>query len=155
MPHLVAVNSTGQLPCCVEKCALRSARSQLPIRFPECPGVPLAPRTLAFPSGPFPACSRKPPPRSGCDPPPCFCVSDPVASHGAEGSSLDRSFFVRLKSTLTKRGLHVKTSGYKVGAPSRAAGPAGAHLAAGGGATEPPSFSAGLRPTGCCVAPCR
>ncbi|XP_026548845.1 neuronal PAS domain-containing protein 3-like, partial [Notechis scutatus] len=27
---------------------------------------------------------------------------------------LERSFFVRLKSTLTKRGLHIKTSGYKV-----------------------------------------
>uniref|UniRef100_UPI00358E088C neuronal PAS domain-containing protein 3-like n=1 Tax=Myxine glutinosa TaxID=7769 RepID=UPI00358E088C len=27
---------------------------------------------------------------------------------------LDRSFFIRMKSTLTKRGLHVKTSGYKV-----------------------------------------
>ncbi|KAJ6663559.1 hypothetical protein lerEdw1_009638 [Lerista edwardsae] len=40
--------------------------------------------------------------------------SDPTGSHPAQGSSLDRSFFVRLKSTLTKRGLHVKTSGYKV-----------------------------------------
>lgn len=28
----------------------------------------------------------------------------------------ERSFFVRMKSTLTKRGLHVKASGYKVGA---------------------------------------
>uniref|UniRef100_A0A8C3T3R8 Neuronal PAS domain-containing protein 1 n=1 Tax=Chelydra serpentina TaxID=8475 RepID=A0A8C3T3R8_CHESE len=28
--------------------------------------------------------------------------------------ALERSFFVRMKSTLTKRGLHVKTSGYKV-----------------------------------------
>nr|XP_005996103.1 PREDICTED: neuronal PAS domain-containing protein 1 [Latimeria chalumnae] len=27
---------------------------------------------------------------------------------------LERSFFIRMKSTLTKRGLHVKTSGYKV-----------------------------------------
>lgn len=27
----------------------------------------------------------------------------------------ERSFFVRMKSTLTKRGLHVKASGYKVG----------------------------------------
>uniref|UniRef100_A0A8C5MQG0 Neuronal PAS domain protein 3 n=1 Tax=Leptobrachium leishanense TaxID=445787 RepID=A0A8C5MQG0_9ANUR len=28
--------------------------------------------------------------------------------------SLDRSFFVRMKSTLTKRGVHIKSSGYKV-----------------------------------------
>lgn len=27
----------------------------------------------------------------------------------------ERSFFVRMKSTLTKRGLNVKASGYKVG----------------------------------------
>ncbi|KAJ7303874.1 hypothetical protein JRQ81_011382 [Phrynocephalus forsythii] len=40
--------------------------------------------------------------------------SDPSSSRSAEGSALERSFFVRLKSTLTKRGLHVKTSGYKV-----------------------------------------
>ncbi|XP_034976086.2 neuronal PAS domain-containing protein 1 [Zootoca vivipara] len=40
--------------------------------------------------------------------------SDPASSHSAEGDALDRSFFIRLKSTLTKRGLHVKTSGYKV-----------------------------------------
>ncbi|XP_053257853.1 neuronal PAS domain-containing protein 1 isoform X2 [Podarcis raffonei] len=40
--------------------------------------------------------------------------SDPASSHPAEGDVLDRSFFIRLKSTLTKRGLHVKTSGYKV-----------------------------------------
>ncbi|KAK9394280.1 neuronal PAS domain-containing protein 3-like [Crotalus adamanteus] len=33
----------------------------------------------------------------------------------AEGDGgLERSFFIRLKSTLTKRGLHIKTSGYKV-----------------------------------------
>ncbi|EPQ02476.1 Neuronal PAS domain-containing protein 1 [Myotis brandtii] len=30
----------------------------------------------------------------------------------------ERSFFVRMKSTLTKRGLHVKASGYKVGVSS-------------------------------------
>ncbi|XP_039768104.1 neuronal PAS domain-containing protein 1 [Ornithorhynchus anatinus] len=29
-------------------------------------------------------------------------------------SALERSFFIRMKSTLTKRGLHVKASGYKV-----------------------------------------
>ncbi|XP_062996895.1 neuronal PAS domain-containing protein 1 [Elgaria multicarinata webbii] len=40
--------------------------------------------------------------------------SDPAGSHPAEGDALERSFFIRLKSTLTKRGLHVKTSGYKV-----------------------------------------
>lgn len=32
----------------------------------------------------------------------------------------ERSFFVRMKSTLTKRGLHVKASGYKVGVSARA-----------------------------------
>lgn len=30
----------------------------------------------------------------------------------------ERSFFIRMKSTLTKRGLHVKASGYKVGVSS-------------------------------------
>lgn len=43
-----------------------------------------------------------------------MCVLDPTGSHPADSSSLERSFFIRLKSTLTKRGLHVKTSGYKV-----------------------------------------
>ncbi|KAG8143640.1 hypothetical protein E2320_000839 [Naja naja] len=37
------------------------------------------------------------------------------SSRAAErDKGLERSFFVRLKSTLTKRGLHIKTSGYKV-----------------------------------------
>ncbi|ETE58422.1 Neuronal PAS domain-containing protein 3, partial [Ophiophagus hannah] len=41
--------------------------------------------------------------------------SDLSSSRTAEGDEgLERSFFVRLKSTLTKRGLHIKTSGYKV-----------------------------------------
>ncbi|XP_058052472.1 neuronal PAS domain-containing protein 1 [Ahaetulla prasina] len=41
--------------------------------------------------------------------------SDLSSSRAAEGDEgLERSFFVRLKSTLTKRGLHIKTSGYKV-----------------------------------------
>ncbi|XP_063168482.1 neuronal PAS domain-containing protein 1 [Candoia aspera] len=40
--------------------------------------------------------------------------SDPSGSRPAAGDVLERSFFVRLKSTLTKRGLHIKTSGYKV-----------------------------------------
>ncbi|XP_042294780.1 neuronal PAS domain-containing protein 1 [Sceloporus undulatus] len=40
--------------------------------------------------------------------------SDPIDSRAAEDNALERSFFIRLKSTLTKRGLHVKTSGYKV-----------------------------------------
>ncbi|XP_074872400.1 neuronal PAS domain-containing protein 1 [Carettochelys insculpta] len=40
---------------------------------------------------------------------------DPASSHApSEHDALERSFFVRMKSTLTKRGLHVKTSGYKV-----------------------------------------
>uniref|UniRef100_A0A8C6S810 Neuronal PAS domain protein 1 n=1 Tax=Neogobius melanostomus TaxID=47308 RepID=A0A8C6S810_9GOBI len=34
-------------------------------------------------------------------------------SHSADDSP-DRGFFIRMKSTLTKRGLHVKSSGYKV-----------------------------------------
>nr|XP_056701928.1 neuronal PAS domain-containing protein 1 [Euleptes europaea] len=40
--------------------------------------------------------------------------SDPAGPPAAEADALERSFFIRLKSTLTKRGLHVKTSGYKV-----------------------------------------
>ncbi|XP_061452764.1 neuronal PAS domain-containing protein 1 [Rhineura floridana] len=40
--------------------------------------------------------------------------SDAASSRPAESDALERSFFIRLKSTLTKRGLHVKTSGYKV-----------------------------------------
>ncbi|CAM4670617.1 unnamed protein product [Lepidochelys olivacea] len=40
---------------------------------------------------------------------------DPAGSHAPpKHDALERSFFVRMKSTLTKRGLHVKTSGYKV-----------------------------------------
>ncbi|XP_053123352.1 neuronal PAS domain-containing protein 1 [Hemicordylus capensis] len=39
---------------------------------------------------------------------------DPASKQPAQGDTLERSFFIRLKSTLTKRGLHVKTSGYKV-----------------------------------------
>uniref|UniRef100_A0ABM5EQV7 Neuronal PAS domain-containing protein 1 n=1 Tax=Pogona vitticeps TaxID=103695 RepID=A0ABM5EQV7_9SAUR len=39
---------------------------------------------------------------------------DLSGSRAAEGEAPERSFFIRLKSTLTKRGLHVKTSGYKV-----------------------------------------
>uniref|UniRef100_A0A8D2INR6 Neuronal PAS domain-containing protein 1 n=1 Tax=Varanus komodoensis TaxID=61221 RepID=A0A8D2INR6_VARKO len=38
----------------------------------------------------------------------------PAGPRPAESDALERSFFIRLKSTLTKRGLHVKTSGYKV-----------------------------------------
>lgn len=37
----------------------------------------------------------------------------------------ERSFFVRMKSTLTKRGLNVKASGYKVGVPARPRGAGG------------------------------
>ncbi|XP_054855565.1 neuronal PAS domain-containing protein 1 [Eublepharis macularius] len=40
--------------------------------------------------------------------------SDPASNSPKEADALERSFFIRLKSTLTKRGLHVKTSGYKV-----------------------------------------
>lgn len=35
----------------------------------------------------------------------------------------ERSFFVRMKSTLTKRGLNVKASGYKVGMDTRSRSP--------------------------------
>ncbi|KAM9036350.1 neuronal PAS domain-containing protein 1 [Sarcophilus harrisii] len=38
----------------------------------------------------------------------------PVITPRSQPGSLERSFFVRMKSTLTKRGLHVKASGYKV-----------------------------------------
>uniref|UniRef100_A0A8D0CB74 Neuronal PAS domain-containing protein 3 n=1 Tax=Salvator merianae TaxID=96440 RepID=A0A8D0CB74_SALMN len=41
-------------------------------------------------------------------------LSEASKSDPAEDDALERSFFIRLKSTLTKRGLHVKTSGYKV-----------------------------------------
>ncbi|XP_069063757.1 neuronal PAS domain-containing protein 1 isoform X1 [Pleurodeles waltl] len=40
--------------------------------------------------------------------------TDPLSPLAIESDTLERSFFVRMKSTLTKRGLHVKTSGYKV-----------------------------------------
>ncbi|KAJ8394251.1 hypothetical protein AAFF_G00048340 [Aldrovandia affinis] len=32
----------------------------------------------------------------------------------APDNTLERSFFIRMKSTLTKRGVHIKSSGYKV-----------------------------------------
>uniref|UniRef100_A0A8C5EQV9 PAS domain-containing protein n=2 Tax=Gouania willdenowi TaxID=441366 RepID=A0A8C5EQV9_GOUWI len=38
----------------------------------------------------------------------------PSSPHSAADDSPDRGFFIRMKSTLTKRGLHVKSSGYKV-----------------------------------------
>ncbi|KAG7266858.1 hypothetical protein CRUP_026065 [Coryphaenoides rupestris] len=38
----------------------------------------------------------------------------PSSPHSAGDESPDRGFFIRMKSTLTKRGLHVKSSGYKV-----------------------------------------
>ncbi|XP_071384181.1 neuronal PAS domain-containing protein 1 [Centroberyx affinis] len=38
----------------------------------------------------------------------------PSSPHSPGDESPDRSFFIRMKSTLTKRGLHVKSSGYKV-----------------------------------------
>lgn len=44
--------------------------------------------------------------------------SSPLSS-GDE--SADRGFFVRMKSTLTKRGLHIKSSGYKVSLSSHTA----------------------------------
>ncbi|XP_074075286.1 neuronal PAS domain-containing protein 1 [Macrotis lagotis] len=37
-----------------------------------------------------------------------------VITPRSQTGSLERSFFIRMKSTLTKRGLHVKASGYKV-----------------------------------------
>ncbi|XP_076834015.1 neuronal PAS domain-containing protein 3 isoform X3 [Brachyhypopomus gauderio] len=43
---------------------------------------------------------------------------EPVESsspgHLSPDNSLERSFFIRMKSTLTKRGVHIKSSGYKV-----------------------------------------
>ncbi|KAM4565881.1 neuronal PAS domain-containing protein 1 [Odontesthes bonariensis] len=38
----------------------------------------------------------------------------PSSPHSPADESPDRGFFIRMKSTLTKRGLHVKSSGYKV-----------------------------------------
>nr|XP_023418608.1 neuronal PAS domain-containing protein 1 [Cavia porcellus] len=69
-------------------------------------------------------------PTSGPPTPPSVSSSSSSSSSLADTSEIDaspaeappfaqvqeRSFFVRMKSTLTKRGLHVKASGYKVGA---------------------------------------
>ncbi|KAM9812534.1 neuronal PAS domain-containing protein 1 isoform 1-T1 [Syngnathus typhle] len=38
----------------------------------------------------------------------------PSSPHSSADEPPDRGFFIRMKSTLTKRGLHVKSSGYKV-----------------------------------------
>lgn len=38
----------------------------------------------------------------------------PSSPHSPADDPPDRGFFIRMKSTLTKRGLHVKSSGYKV-----------------------------------------
>lgn len=38
----------------------------------------------------------------------------PTSPHSTTDDPPDRGFFIRMKSTLTKRGLHVKSSGYKV-----------------------------------------
>uniref|UniRef100_A0A3B3YNE9 Uncharacterized protein n=1 Tax=Poecilia mexicana TaxID=48701 RepID=A0A3B3YNE9_9TELE len=38
----------------------------------------------------------------------------PSSPHSAADDPPERGFFIRMKSTLTKRGLHVKSSGYKV-----------------------------------------
>ncbi|XP_061683165.1 neuronal PAS domain-containing protein 1 isoform X2 [Syngnathoides biaculeatus] len=40
--------------------------------------------------------------------------SAPSSPHSPADEPPDRGFFIRMKSTLTKRGLHVKSSGYKV-----------------------------------------
>lgn len=45
----------------------------------------------------------------------CTPESSPAEAHRC-AQAQERSFFVRMKSTLTKRGLHLKASGYKVGA---------------------------------------
>lgn len=43
--------------------------------------------------------------------------SAPSSPHSPADEPPDRGFFIRMKSTLTKRGLHVKSSGYKVQMP--------------------------------------
>uniref|UniRef100_A0A8C0GPQ4 Neuronal PAS domain protein 1 n=1 Tax=Chelonoidis abingdonii TaxID=106734 RepID=A0A8C0GPQ4_CHEAB len=62
--------------------------------------------------------SQKPPGLSGASSSSSCSSSLNEASEPGKATSLhdalERSFFVRMKSTLTKRGLHVKTSGYKV-----------------------------------------
>ena len=47
----------------------------------------------------------------------CVCSSVESSSPSllAPDNTLERSFFIRMKSTLTKRGVHIKSSGYKVG----------------------------------------
>lgn len=46
----------------------------------------------------------------------CFVASVESSSPSllAPDNTLERSFFIRMKSTLTKRGVHIKSSGYKV-----------------------------------------
>ncbi|XP_035986100.1 neuronal PAS domain-containing protein 1 isoform X4 [Fundulus heteroclitus] len=41
-------------------------------------------------------------------------LAGPSSPHSAADDPPERGFFIRMKSTLTKRGLHVKSSGYKV-----------------------------------------
>ncbi|XP_053093318.1 neuronal PAS domain-containing protein 3 isoform X2 [Pangasianodon hypophthalmus] len=41
-------------------------------------------------------------------------VESSSPSHLSPDNTLERSFFIRMKSTLTKRGVHIKSSGYKV-----------------------------------------
>lgn len=43
-----------------------------------------------------------------------FSVESSSPSLLAPDNTLERSFFIRMKSTLTKRGVHIKSSGYKV-----------------------------------------
>ncbi|MEQ2283702.1 Neuronal PAS domain-containing protein 3, partial [Ameca splendens] len=46
--------------------------------------------------------------------PPVLSVESSSPSLLSPDNSLERSFFIRMKSTLTKRGVHIKSSGYKV-----------------------------------------
>ncbi|TSO25196.1 Neuronal PAS domain-containing protein 3 [Bagarius yarrelli] len=43
-----------------------------------------------------------------------FKMESSSPSHLSPDNTLERSFFIRMKSTLTKRGVHIKSSGYKV-----------------------------------------
>lgn len=43
-----------------------------------------------------------------------FLAAAPSSPHASADDPTERGFFIRMKSTLTKRGLHVKSSGYKV-----------------------------------------
>ncbi|XP_061424289.1 neuronal PAS domain-containing protein 3-like [Lethenteron reissneri] len=114
---------------------------QLGMKLPSGPGTPSQSALGAAEDAASTASSSSQ--ADGLDPE----LSSPPLINVSEG--LDRSFFIRMKSTLTKRGLHVKSSGYKVihvvgrlrvraassSAGGTSLGPAGVDGGGGGGAS--------------------